>query len=95
MSDDELKFEMKERFMPMNEKEQKAFLNMLIECYFELCEMKPESENDARVIDVQKNTYIMLINLFNTPARALREIGYDPRKVLLDYCEDDEEGGKA
>ena len=94
LCDDILKYEMKQRFMPMNEEEQRAFLNMCIESYFELYAMKPKTEADARVIDAQASTYSMIINLFNTPADDLKEIGFDPRALLKEFYDKEEEKGE-
>lgn len=84
---EKLKELMVSRFKPMNEKEQELFHYMLVDCFFELCELfdKAKTKADKRVADVQIKTYTMLINLFEEPAKELKDIGYDNRAILENY----------
>ena len=82
-----LKFDMVERFQVMDEEDQKLFLFMCVDAYFELCDKwdKEKTKSRKALIQVQIDTYSMIINLFNTPAPELVRIGYDNRQILHTY----------
>ena len=86
ISNEELKQQMVERYLPMNSDEQELFFFMLVDSYFELLNRYENGKYDNKqVILTQLETYSMLINLFNKPAKELEKIGYDPKHILRSY----------
>lgn len=81
ITDEELIELMWSRFRPMNQEEQEALLKVLLLNYYHY--ITHLSKKDDQLLRGAYSECSFVINYLTYPAEALREQGYDPRRLII------------